>query len=302
MYRQHFGLREPPFGLTPDTGYFLNRAGYQDALNVLLVALRAGEGFVKVTGEVGTGKTLLCRKLLNSLGEGFATAYLHNPYLEPAALLQAVAEELGVEVPAGAGPHALVKALDRALLAIHAAGRRVVVCLDEAQAMPLATLESLRLLTNLETERRKLVQVVLFGQPELDRLLAEPSVRQLRQRITFSYQLLPMNRPELAAYVGHRLAVAGHAGEPLFSRPALDLLYRASRGVPRLANILCHKSLMLAYGRGGRRVECAEVRLAARDTLDAQGGVWWERLPRPLLRAGGVLALFALGLFGGALA
>jgi len=295
MYREHFGLREPPFSLTPDTTYFLNRAGYQDALNVLLVALRSGEGFVKVVGEVGTGKTLLCRKLINTLGEDFVSAYLHNPYLEPGALLHAVADELEVPDCEGRGQHEVLKRLGAHLIATHAAGRRVVLCLDEVQAMPPETLEVLRLLTNLETEKRKLLQVVLFGQPELEQTLAGASVRQLRQRITFSYRLLPMNRPGVEAYVAHRVAVAGGADRPLFESRAVALVHRASGGIPRLVNILCHKSLMVAYGRGQRRVDRACVAAAARDTAAVayRATRWWPR--RSLFTSAAALTVVALG-------
>ncbi|MCP5149361.1 MAG: AAA family ATPase [Ectothiorhodospiraceae bacterium] len=287
MYLEHFGLAGAPFALTPDTEYFLNRSGYQDALNVLLVALRSGEGFVQVVGEVGTGKTLLCRKLMSSLGDDFAAAYVHNPFLDPIGLLHAVADELGVELSPDAGQHETIKRLGAALIASHAAGRAVVLCLDEAQAMPLETLEALRLLTNLETEKRKLLQVVLFGQPELEALLACPSVRQLRQRITFTYRLRPMSRPALETYVAHRLAVAGWSGRPLLDRPALDLLHRVTGGVPRLVNVVCHKALMCAYGRGDMRVGVDAVAMAAADTpaaLAASGlGARWRGQLMPIL-------------------
>lgn len=301
MYLRHFGLRETPFSLTPDTGFFLNRAGYQDALNVLRVALGSGEGFLKVTGEVGTGKTLLCRQLINTLDEGFCSAYLHNPFLSPKSLLLAVADELAVPMPADVDHHQLLKRLSTVLLERHRNGQRVVVCLDEAQALPVETLETLRLLTNLETEKRKLLQVVLFGQPELDQLLARPGVRQLRQRITFSYRLLPMNRPGTRAYVRHRLAVAGAGSGQLFPNDALDTLYLASRGIPRLVNILCHKALMLAYGRGAERVSRSDMLEAVRDTLDAQDMDHrsWLRLRllvrRWLYPAVGLAAMFAMG-------
>jgi len=308
MYLQHFALTESPFGLTPDTSYFMNRAGYQDALNVLLVALRGGEGFIKVVGEVGTGKTLLCRKLINTLGGDFPVAYIHNPYLSPDSLLLAIAQELRIPMPAGTGQHELMDRITKALLGFHAEGRRVVVCLDEAQAMPVETLETLRLLTNLETEKRKLLQVVLFGQPELDRLLEQPSVRQLRQRITFSFNLLPMNRVALDAYVQHRLRVAGYAGESLFSGSAMELLHMASRGIPRLINIICHKGLILAYGRGETTVSRALLEQAVRDTLDAQrsenrrllfGRLALTRWAYSVL---GLLAMFAFGVLLGVVA
>jgi len=268
VYLDHFNLREVPFALTPDTTFFLNRAGYQDALNVLLVALRGGEGFVKVTGEVGTGKTLLCRKLINTLGEEFDTAYLHNPYLEPADLLDAVAVELGIPVAESSGRHAQLQTLASALVERHLAGRSIVLCLDEAQAMPVHTLEVLRLLTNLETEKRKLIQVVLFGQPELDEVLQAESIRQLRQRITFSYKLVPMSRIALGNYVRHRLAVAARVDNgPVFEEAALDTLFRFSSGTPRLVNVLGHKALMVAFGRGEVCVTKRSVHLAAADTV-----------------------------------
>ncbi len=265
MYLEHFGLTEQPFSLTPDTAFFLNRSGYQDALNVLLVALRSGEGFVKVVGEVGTGKTLLCRKLLNTLGDDFVTAYIHNPYLGPTDLLHAVADELEVDCGPECGQHLLLKRLSARLVGLHGSGKRVVLCLDEVQAMPLETLETMRLLTNLETEKRKLLQVVLFGQPELDRQLAHDAVRQLRQRITFSYRLRPMSRTALDAYVAHRLDVAGGGRGALFEAPALDAVFAASGGTPRLVNALCHKAMLVAYGRGLATVDRASVRAAIDD-------------------------------------
>jgi hypothetical protein len=171
MYQTHFGLASLPFTITPDTGFFHNAGTHQEALNVLLVALRTGEGFIKVTGEVGTGKTLLCRQLLNNLEADFVTAYIPNPFLNPTALRMALAEELGIEFARNIGQHRLLKLITERLVELNAAGKRVVLLLDEAQAMPDDSLEALRLLTNLETEHDKLMQVVLFGQPELDRRL-----------------------------------------------------------------------------------------------------------------------------------
>ncbi len=278
MYLEHFGLRELPFNLTPDTGFFFAYGHYADALNTLLVALRIGEGFIKVTGEVGTGKTLLCRKLLNSLGDDTVTAYLPNPLLTPSALGQALAEELGLSLARNLGQHHVLKQVSQHLIAISQSGRRVVLCLDEAQAMPLETLEALRLLTNLETEKRKLLQVVMFGQPELEERLNRNSTRQLRQRITFAYTLRPIDRTGLRAYLNHRLHTAGYRGPELFDAGAQRLLHRASRGIPRLINILAHKAMMAAYGQGATRIGRAHVRLAVRDTRDAQ------QAPRPRLR------------------
>jgi MSHA biogenesis protein MshM len=266
MYRAHFGLREPPFGITPDTSFAFSCTSHQEALNTLLVSITNGEGFIKITGEVGTGKTLLCRRFLATLDDKFVSAYIPNPLLDPKALMHAFADELRAPVPADADQHQLLKHLNHTLLDIARQGRRVVVCLDEAQAMPLETLEALRLLTNLETEKRKLMQVVLFGQPELDEKLSDESVRQLRQRITFEYHLGALNKPELLLYLAHRLRVAGYTGPPLFTRAAVNALYASTGGVPRLINILAHKSLLLVFGEGGHEVGRRHIRLAAKDT------------------------------------
>jgi MSHA biogenesis protein MshM len=278
-YLKHFGLRELPFGITPDTSYFFACRSIQEALNTLLVAVANGEGFIKITGEVGTGKTLLCRKFLSTLSANWVSAYIPNPNLEPRGLVLALAEELGVPGESS-GPHRLEKELMQRLLDIARQGKRVVLCMDETQAMPLATLETVRLLTNLETEKRKLMQVVLFGQPELDRNLSSESVRQLRQRITFQYVLKALGRREVADYVAHRLTIAGYSGQALFTSGALTELHAASRGVPRLVNILAHKSLLTLYGEGGRQAERRHVRCAVEDTPSATGRWWWWSRPR----------------------
>lgn len=266
MYRNHFGLRELPFGITPDTSFYFAAPASQEALNTLLVAAKNGEGFIKITGEVGTGKTLLCRKFMASLGSDFVTAYIPNPMLEPRTLMLALAEELGLTPEKGIEQHHLLKSINQRLLDLAHAGKRVLLCLDEAQAMPLETLEALRLLTNLETEKRKLLQIVLFGQPELNRKLQLDSIRQLAQRITFHYHLGPLSRDDLEFYLSHRLNVAGYPGNRLFGRDAVKVLHGASGGVPRLVNILAHKALMLAYGEGRQQVRAPHMRAAARDT------------------------------------
>ena len=266
IYLSHFGLREPPFGITPDTSFFYACASSQEALNTLLVAVANGEGFLKITGEVGTGKTLLCRKFLATLDDNWVSAYVPSPNLEPKTLLLALAEEMRVKLDSGLDQHHLLKALNLALLDFARQKKRVVVCLDETQAMPLESLETLRLLTNLETEKRKLVQVILFGQPELDERLAHESIRQLRQRITFQHHLGTLTREETQYYLAHRLAIAGYSGEGVFARAAVNRIYRGSRGVPRLVNILANKAMMLAYGEGSRRVTAQHARAAAADT------------------------------------
>ena len=275
MYLDHFGLTELPFGITPDTSFTVVTRSHQEALNTLLVALNSGEGFIKITGEVGTGKSLLCRRLLQALPDNSVSAYLPNPYLAPRTLLLALAEELGVAVDTESDDYHLLKSVNDALLAYAGEERQVVVCIDEAQAMPLETLESLRLLSNLETEKRKLLQIVLFGQPELDRKLAEPSVRQLLQRIAFHYRLSGLAREEVANYLAHRLRVAGYRGEDVFGTQAVRCLHRASRGTPRLLNILAHKSLLAVFGEGKHAVRAGHVRQAAADTEGAASPGWW---------------------------
>ena len=291
MYRTHFALREAPFGLTPDTTFVFACTPHQEALNTLLIAVDSGEGFMKITGEVGTGKTLLCRRFLSQLDSDYVSAYLPNPLLDPHGLLLALAEELRVPFDKDSDQHTLTKVLNNALLEFARAGKKVVLCLDEVQAMPFETLESLRLLSNLETEKRKLFQVILFGQPELDAKLSHESVRQLRQRITFQYHLSALSRNEVAYYLGHRLRVAGYMGDRLFDHSAIDALYRGSRGVPRLINVLAHKSMLVAFGEGRHHVSVHHVRKAAHDTPSA-------RVPRsPVLWA--VLVVVAAALVAG---
>ena len=290
MYRSHFGLREMPFGITPDTSFAYACNTHQEALNTLLVAVKNGEGFIKITGEVGTGKTLLCRRFLATLDQNHVSAYIPNPYLEPRTLLFALAEELGAALPRGTDQHQLMKELTRALLGFARQGKTVVLCLDEAQAMPVETLEALRLLTNLETEKRKLIQVVLFGQPELDQKLDHDSIRQLRQRITFQYRLTALGHDEADQYIAHRLRVAGYRGNRLFTRPATRLVHRFSSGVPRLINIIAHKAMLLAYGEGVQEVTPTHVRKAAADTPvpRRRRPWWWFGFTMLLLSVGGI--------------
>jgi MSHA biogenesis protein MshM len=290
MYTAHFGLREVPFSITPDTSFFFTSPHSQEALNTLLVAARNGEGFIKITGEVGTGKTLLCRKFMATLGDDFVTAYIPNPYLEPRTLMLALADELSIELEKGVDQHKLIKALMMRLMGLAVEGKRVVLCLDEAQAIPVVSLEALRLLTNLETEKRKLLQIVLFGQPELNRKLELESVRQLAQRIIFHYHLGPLRRDDLDFYLAHRLRVAGYGGSRLFSRDAVSKLYRASGGIPRLVNILAHKALMVAYGQGRQEVTRKHVAEAARDTITVKRRKWpWAVAAVSLLATAGGL-------------
>lgn len=270
MYEAYFGLVEKPFSLTPNTVFLVQLAPYQACLNLLRVALGEGEGFIKVTGEVGTGKTLLCRALLNELDdERYQVAYLPNPGMSPTGLRQALARELHIDDVDTLDSQAVLDVLHRRLIELAVAGKSTVLLIDEAQALPSATLEALRLLTNLETEQTKLLQVVLFGQPELDVTLAREEFRQLRQRITFSYRLRPLDVRDCRRYLNERLAVAGYRGEPLFGNRAIRHLVRASGGIPRLVNILAHKALMAAFGEGRREVGVRHVLRAQNDTEGA---------------------------------
>jgi len=275
VYLAHFGLRQPPFGITPDTEFIYPSASHLEALNLLHFALASGEGFVKIVGEIGTGKTLLCRNFLAELGPEWKAAYLPNPQMEPRAFLREVADDLGAADGVPEVAH-VVKRLNHRLLDLARAGKKVVLCIDEAQTMPRLTLESLRLLSNLETEKRKLLHIVLFGQPELDEMLEAHSARQLKQRIAFHHRLRRLAAEEVGNYVEQRLHIAGYGGEPVFLPPAVKALAHHSGGTPRLVNILAHKSLLAAFGEGLPHVEPHHVRAAAKDTDGAiKGHGWW---------------------------
>ncbi|GGA82864.1 general secretion pathway protein GspA [Neiella marina] len=269
MYLEHFRLTEMPYSLTPNTTLYCSLPPHEEALETLLMALQSGEGVLKVVGEVGTGKTLLCRKLLNELPEHIQPAYIPNPYLQPDELRWALAHELGLQLDSDTNQLQLTQAIQQRLVELHDQGKQVVLLLDEAQAIPAEGLEALRLFTNLETERRKLLQLVLFGQPELDQRLADKSLRQLRQRISFSCQLRPLHRHETGPYIHHRMLAAGYRGAPVFGSLAARMIYRASRGIPRLVNLICHKTLLLCYGKGSHQASVAMVWQAIRDTEDA---------------------------------
>ncbi|MGE5452275.1 MAG: ExeA family protein [Acidobacteriota bacterium] len=254
MYRSHFGLIEPPFSLTPDPDFVYVDMQHQTALDTLMLALESGEGFVKVTGEVGTGKTLLCRRLMAALPASVVSAYLFNPRLEPQGLLRALAIELGLSPTMQDDEHAIYQMIEGELLQLAAQGHRVVCCIDEAHALPVASLEALRMLSNLETNKRKLLQIALFGQPELDQLLRTPALRSLASRMGFGVRLDGLALKDFRRYLKHRMTVAGWQGQRVFTDAASWMLWRASRGVPRMANVLAHQCLMLAYGKGTRTV------------------------------------------------
>ncbi len=268
MYLKHFGLSEFPFGLTPDTQFYFDLPSHREALNVLLIALQNGEGFIKITGNVGVGKTMLCRKLLNELQPPFVTAYIPNPHISATALHLSIASELGISFSRETGKTRLLQLLNKHLLDNAEKLQKTVLIIDEAQAMPLETLEALRLLTNLETEKQKLLQIVLFGQPELNTLLQKKSIRQLRQRISFSYALKELSPIDVEAYIKHRLTIANSASPTIFTNGAINALHFYSMGIPRLINILSHKALLSAYGSGLLKIGVKQIRLAAADTED----------------------------------
>lgn len=297
MYLEHFGLKELPFTLTPNTHFFLNMASHHEAFNMLMVSISNGEGFLKVVGEVGTGKTILCRKVLNTLSEDeahFDTAFIPNPILSPKGLFLAFAEELGIELTPEIDHHTLLRNITQRLGERAAQGRAVILFIDEAHAMPEQTLEALRLLTNIETERAKLLQVVLFAQPELDEVLNRLTLRQLRQRITFAFRLEALDDRGVERYVSHRLAMAGYNGGELFTAKAMTLLSGASLGVPRLVNIVAHKALMSAFGKGDRTVDVGHVKAAV---LDTEGVEMPAVSLAPWLAVAAVLAIGAAALF-----
>lgn len=269
MYQAFFKLNELPFSLTPDTQFFLNQHSHRAALNTLLVSLKHSEGFIKVVGEVGTGKTMLSRILLSRLGADFVTAYIPNPYLTPEELKGFVAQEIGVAKTDHVPAHELMSSIYRKLASIVRSGKQVVLVVDEAQTMPKETLECLRLLTNLETEKRKLLQVVIIGQPELDVLLARKDLRQLKQRIVFSEYLKPLTVGSCEHYIRHRLEQAGNQNPGLFTRSALKLVARGAGGIPRLVNILCHKAMLCAYGKGHGQITPWHVAQAIADTPES---------------------------------
>ena len=281
MYEAHFGLHESPFGITPNPAFFYSGNTRGEILQGLLYVVAHGEGIIKVTGEVGSGKTMLCRMLEEQLPPHIEAIYLVNPSLSPLEVLFAIAGELGLD-PDGKRSDEVLRELHADLIAKHSAGRQVVLLVEEDQAMPLETLEEIRLLTNLETARHKLLQIVLFGQPELDEHLNLSSMRQLKERITHSFEVPAMPAELVPEFIDFRLRAAGYQGAPVFSEAAARLIARASKGIVRRINILADKALMAAYADDARSVTAAHARAALRDS---------PYQPGPGLKLGGRLAL-----------
>jgi type II secretory pathway predicted ATPase ExeA/septal ring-binding cell division protein DamX len=302
IYLEHFGLKEAPFKITPHTEFFFAGANRGETLEALIYAITSGEGIVKVTGEVGAGKTMLCRVLMERLPETVETIYMAVPSLTRDEMLAVIGGELGVEVPGGKTTK-LIRGLQQRLIEIHGQGRQVVALIDEAHAMPLETLEEVRLLSNLETSRHKLLQMVLFGQPELDQHLLLPNMRQLRERITHSFNLQPLPAHDIKDYLDFRLRAAGYKGPDLFSRDALKLITEASEGLTRRINIYADKTLLAAYAAGTYNVTADHVRAAIADTrmnLPEQGRpkAVWLAVAASLV-TGGVIGFLAARFTGG---
>jgi type II secretory pathway predicted ATPase ExeA len=265
MYLDYFGLAEAPFRITPHTEFFFSGANRGATLDALLYAATHEEGIIKICGEVGSGKTMLCRVLMERLPKEVTIVYLSNPSLSRDDILYAIADELALTLPENARFSAALKVLQTHLINLYAEGRRVVVLIDEAHAMPMATLEEIRLLSNLESNRNKLLQLVFFGQPELDDTLARADMRQLKERITQNFALEPLVRDDIAEYLEFRMRAAGYKGPNVFTPAANKLIHDTSKGLTRRINILADKSLLAAFAAGTHEITAKEVRAAILD-------------------------------------
>ncbi|MFH1753101.1 MAG: XrtA/PEP-CTERM system-associated ATPase, partial [Candidatus Omnitrophota bacterium] len=246
MYNNFYNFKEKPFNVTSDPNFLFLSRKHKDALSHLIYGIEERKGFLEITGEIGTGKTTLCRALLNRLDGRTKTAFILNPDLSQLQLLQTITEDFGLVVEKKSKMY-IMKQLNKFMLDQLARGNNVVLILDEAQNLKPSVLEQIRLLSNLETEKEKLFQIVLVGQPELRKRLDDPQLRQLKQRIAVRYHILPLDRGEVKEYINHRLAVAGSTGDILFDEKAIDLIYGYSGGIPRLINIICDKALLLGF-------------------------------------------------------
>jgi general secretion pathway protein A len=302
MYAEFYGLREKPFALSPDPRYLFLADSHREALAHLLYGIEHGEGFISITGEVGTGKTTLCRTLLQRIEPGTEVAFIFNPQLSAEELLQAINAELGLATD-GLGRRQLMEQLNRFLLAKKAEGRRVLLLIDEAQNLAPDTLEQVRLLSNLETDTSKLIQIILIGQPELDAILESPNLRQLRQRISVRWRLSPLSATETRDYVRHRLRISAGAPREIFTELALREVHRRARGIPRLVNLLADRALLAGYAAEAKTIGLGlvtqsdkEIRGSARSLATpprANRLLRW--LPSGLRQVAGAALLVALG-------
>lgn len=289
MYYDYFGLNQPPFRITPDTSLFFPGGNRGAILNAMIYAITSGEGIVKVVGEVGSGKTMLCRMLAVELPKNIEVVYIANPSLSPDHILHAIAIELKLEVNAKDDRLRVMQSLQQYLLKRHAENHQVVLFIEEAQSMPLATLEEIRLLSNLETHQHKLLQIVLFGQPELDQMISQKDIRQLKERITYSFYLNPLKNDEIRDYLNSRLRASGYRGNEIFTNSAIREIARFSKGLLRRINILADKSLLAAYAANQHSVSAKLVRVAAKDSEFVAG---WQHFRMAAVVAGVIIALF----------
>jgi len=294
MYLEHFGLTEPPFKITPVTDFFFSGANRGEILDALIYAISDSEGIIKVSGEVGSGKTMLCRMLLDRLPSNIKTIYLANPSMSRDELLYAIADRLDLDLE-GQRVNVILQTLQNQLEAMYERGERCVVLVDEAHAMPLDTLEELRLLYNLQVGKHKLIQIVLFGQPELDEKLEQSNMRQLKDRIVHHFSILPISRKVINDYLMFRMRAAGYKGPDVFSQAAVLLIGKASQGLMRRVNILADKALLAAFVENTHRIEVRHVQAAIRDSEMVPMGNW---LNRKIISMAGGVALFAATLAG----
>ena len=268
MYQSFYGFKEMPFNITPDPRFLYLSPTHLEALQHLKYGVQEKKGFIVLVGEVGCGKTTLCRRFLNELDPGrYDTALILNPRITETQMLKAILTELG-ETKLGRNPHDLVAQINRALLERIEKKRDIVVIIDEAQNLTFEVLEQIRLLSNLETDQQKLLQIVLMGQPELKEVLGRQELRQLRQRILVHYELHPLSGRDVAQYIHHRLSLAGGNGRPSFTKWAVRALHRGSKGIPRIVNNLCDKALLAAFIRESDEVTYWDVRRAMKDTAN----------------------------------
>ena len=303
MYRSFFGLHEDPFTITPNPRFLFRSQSHQEALGYLLHGIEERQGFIAITGEVGTGKTLLCRTLLDQVGGNVRTALIFNSFMSELDLLRSINEDFGISA-SGATRKELIDTLQGFLIREFSAGHNAVLIIDEAQNLAPPVLEQIRMLSNLETERGKLLQIVFVGQPEFRQQLARADLRQLNQRIALRYQLRPLNRQETEDYVHHRLVVAGSGGRVQFSRGAFAVIFRLSRGIPRQINLLCDRAMLAAYVHGSHRVNTKHIRQAWVEVEGQEGGrefhLAWNTPQRKFITVQGFALALALILGGGA--
>jgi len=292
VYEQFYGLREKPFNMTPDPEFLFFTEKHKEAFAHLVYGIRERRGFIEITGEVGAGKTTLCRALLNEFDTDTKIALILNPFLTDIELLRAINEELYID-SSGETTKELLDTLNKYLIDQHAAGRNVVLLIDESQNLPIQTLEQIRIISNLETVKAKLIQIVLVGQPELRQLLSKPELRQLNQRITVRYHISPLSRQETEDYIYHRLKVAGDQGGITFSKEAIDLVFKITSGVPRMINILCDHALLSGFVFERSDIDEELIKKARREIEGKEfgkAGAWQARLKRQSLVFGGIAA------------